>query len=184
MPLGWWKAMELTFGALLGAAFGACAWRVGRKGEAPALPATPWFTAFGEAAIAVALTAGAEEFLPVRFGYTVGGAVLAAMVLYSESLAWQTAITATYAAFAWDSLRTLRGLPEWAMWAAAISTTAVVALTVARHAKARTMFLLLTWTAVAAALRYLARLGPEQVTMLVVFAALAIAISRIRYAES
>jgi hypothetical protein len=28
MPLGWWKAMELTFGALLGLAYGVSAWRL------------------------------------------------------------------------------------------------------------------------------------------------------------
>ncbi len=28
MPLGWWKAMELTFGALLGLAYVLCAWRL------------------------------------------------------------------------------------------------------------------------------------------------------------
>ena len=28
MPLGWWKAMELTFGALLGLAYVMCAWRL------------------------------------------------------------------------------------------------------------------------------------------------------------
>jgi hypothetical protein len=38
--------------------------------------------------------------VPVRFDYTIAGAVLASLVLFSESLAWQTAITATVAAYA------------------------------------------------------------------------------------
>src|SRR5688572_10764010 len=41
MPLGWWKAMELTFGALLGLGYVLCAWRLrdqlaGTRSTAPA----------------------------------------------------------------------------------------------------------------------------------------------------
>ena len=31
MPLGWWKAMELTFGGLLGLAYVVCAWRLRKQ---------------------------------------------------------------------------------------------------------------------------------------------------------
>jgi hypothetical protein len=46
----------------------------------------------------LAIVAG--QYVPVRFDYTIAGAVLASLVLFSESLAWQTAITATVAAYA------------------------------------------------------------------------------------
>jgi hypothetical protein len=44
------------------------------------------------------------QYVPARFDYTIAGAVLASLLLFSESLAWQTAITATCAAFGWDFL--------------------------------------------------------------------------------
>ena len=54
--------------------------------------------------IAIVLAIVSGQYLPVRFDYTIAGAVLASLLLFSESLAWQTAITATCAAFAWDFL--------------------------------------------------------------------------------
>ena len=145
MPLGWWKAMEFSFGALLGLAFGICAGWLRRglptlKGRPAASRALP---AIIMAAAAIALTMLSEERLPVRFGYTIGGAALAALVLYSETLAWQTAITATYAAFALDS----------APWIWAAVSTPLVAVAVARWPGVRGMFLLLTWTAVSSSFR-------------------------------
>src|SRR6185436_5076223 len=58
MPLGWWKAMELTFGALLGLAYVLCAWRLrsrlaGPRGTAIAGPPLP--QAFFAAVVAIAL---------------------------------------------------------------------------------------------------------------------------------
>jgi hypothetical protein len=183
MPLGWWKAMELTFGALLGLAFGACAWRLRQKLADPlpdvggarvrALPS------LAHAFIAIALAIVVDQLLPVRFGYTLGGAALALLVLFSDSIAWQTAITATYAAFAWDLLKNQKILPEPVLWLWVIATTAIVALVVARHARPRPMFLLLTWTAVATDFRHILPpkpIGPAEVTMLTVFVLFAAAI--------
>jgi hypothetical protein len=176
MPLGWWKAMELTFGALLGLAYGVCAWHLrneltapaGDKGGAP----TRETVALGHACLAIALAILVDQFLPVRFGYTLGGAALAFLVLISDSIAWQTAITATYAAFAWDLLENQKLLPEPVLWLWVAATTAVVAVVVARHARPRPMYLLLMWTAIATDFRHLLppdAIGAGAVTMLIVF---------------
>jgi hypothetical protein len=176
MPLGWWKAMELTFGALLGLAYGACAWRL--RQELAASPPGKIAArvrdgiALAHACLAIALAIVVDQLLPVRFGYTLGGAALALLVLISQSIAWQTAITATYAAFAWDLLKNQKLLPEPILWIWVIATTAVIAVVVTRHARPRPMFLLLTWTAVASGFRHIlppTAIGPEQVTMLTVF---------------
>ena len=102
MPLGWWKAMELTFGAILGLAYVACAWRLRHElaGDgSTAAAGHPLPRALLAAILAIGLVIVAGQYVPVRFDYTIVGAVLASLVLFSESLAWQTAITATVAAF-------------------------------------------------------------------------------------
>ena len=104
MPLGWWKAMELTFGGLLGLAYVLCAWRLrhqlaGTGSAAAAGPSLP--RAFLAAIVAIGLAIVSGHYVPARFDYTTAGAVLATLVLFSESLAWQTAVTATLAAFGW-----------------------------------------------------------------------------------
>jgi hypothetical protein len=58
--------------------------------------------------------------------------------------------------------------------------TAVVAVLVARYSQTRAMLLLVTWTAVASAFRYLlppSSVGREVVTMLTVFVVLALVMS-------
>jgi len=184
MPLGWWKAMELTFGALLGLAYGLCAWRLRGKLSDVAAQASPRVTravaAIGLAAVAVALAILPEDGVPVRFSYTIGAAVLACLVLFSESLAWQTAITATYAAFAWDLLKAQKLFPESMLWIFVVVSTLLVAGVVGRNPNPGSMFLLLTWTAVASAFRYVlppAKITPEVITMLSAFVLFAMAAS-------
>src|SRR5690349_12529798 len=80
MPLGWWKAMELTFGALLGLSYVVCAWRLRhRLTSASSTPSAPPSLprALLAAAAAIALAVVSSQYLPVRFDYTVAGAVLA-----------------------------------------------------------------------------------------------------------
>lgn len=183
MPLGWWKAMELAFGALLGAAYGICAWRLRGELEDDGEPrASRHSIAFALvcAAIAIALTIVVEEKLPLRFGYTAAGAVLASLILFSNALAWQTAVTATYAAFAWDFLDHQKLLPTAAMWAVVIVTSMVVAIVAAKYARARALMLLLTWAAVASAFRYVLppeKVEPSQIAMLSVFVVMAVGIT-------
>ena len=183
MPLGWWKSMELTFGGLLGLAYVLCAWRL--RDQLAGAPSTatvghPFSRAFLAAIIASGLAIVAPQYLPARFDYTIAGAVLASLLLFSESLAWQTAITATVAAFGWDFLDYQTFAPRPLVWTLLLATTAVVAVIVARYPRPRAMLLLLTWTAVASAFRYLlppSSVGREVVTMLTVFVLLALAMS-------
>jgi hypothetical protein len=179
MPLGWWKVMELTFGALFGLALGLCAWRL-RDGiaagqERPAR--THLLQALAFAVLAVSLTALAGEALPIRFPYTVACAVLACLAWRSEPLAWQTAITATYFAFSLDAVEHFKELPAALGWSFIVLSSAIVAAVTARFPRAGAMFLLLTWTGVANAFRYLGYPGrpAERLTMLAVFVVLAIA---------
>ena len=193
MPLGWWKAMELTFGGLLGLAYVLCAWRlrVQLAGAASTAAAGDPLArrsfgggglprAFLAAMIAIGCAIVAGNYLPVRFDYTIAGAVLASLVLFSESLAWQTAITATVAAFGWDFLDYQTFAPLSLVWTVLVATTAVVVVLVARYPRTRAMLLLLTWAAVVSAFRYLlppSSVGPEVVTMLAVFVVLALVVS-------
>jgi hypothetical protein len=179
MPLGWWKAMELTFGALLGLALVLCAWRLRHQleGTPPtAAASSPLPRAPLAALVAIGLAIVAPQFVPLRFDYTIAGAILAGLLLFSESLAWQTAITATYAAFAWDFLDYQTFAPRPLVWGLLVVSTAAVAVVVSRHPRTRPMLLLLTWLAVVNSFRYLlppSAVGREQVTMLTVFVLLA-----------
>jgi hypothetical protein len=182
MPLGWWKAMELTFGGLLGLAYVLCAWRLRDQLAArpAAATATPLPGAFLAASIAIGLAIVAGQYVAARFDYTIAGAVLASLLLFSESLAWQTAITATFAAFGWDFLDYQTFAPPSLGWTLLAATTAVVTIVVARHPRPRAMLLLVTWTAVASAFRYLlppSTVGREVATMLTVFVVLALVMS-------
>jgi hypothetical protein len=180
MPLGWWKAMELTFGALLGLAYVLCAWNLrGQLAGAAGTPVSPspLPRAFLAAALAIALAIVSGQYLPVRFDYTIAGAVLAGLLLFSESLAWQTAITATCAAFAWDFLdyQTFASLPL--AWTVVVVATVVVTILVARHPRTLAMLLLLTWAAEASAFRFFlppSSVGRESATLLAVFVGLAL----------
>ncbi len=183
MPLGWWKAMELTFGGLLGLAYVLCAWRL--RNQLAGAPSTvaagaPLPRAFLAAIIAIGLAIVSGQYVPARFDYTIAGAVLASLLLFSESLAWQTAITATCAAFGWDFLDYQTFAPLPLAWTLLVATTAAVAVIVARYPRPRAMLLLLTWLAVASAFRYLlppSAVGRETVTMLTVFVVLALVMS-------
>ena len=183
MPLGWWKAMELTFGGLLGLAYVLCAWRLrhqlaGARSTVAAGVSLP--RAFLAAIIAIGLVIVSGRYVPTRFDYTIAGAVLASLLLFSESLAWQTAVTATCAAFGWDFLDYQTFAPLPLAWTLLAATTAVVAIVVARYPRTRAMLLLVTWLAVASAFRYLlppSGAGREPVTMLTVFVFLAVVMS-------
>ncbi len=183
MPLGWWKGMELTFGALLGLSFILCAWQLRHElagiNSKPA-PSSPLTRAFLAAALAITLAIVASKNLPTRFDYTIAGAVLASLVLFSQSLAWHTAITATYAAFAWDFLKYQKFALIELAWAVVIVTTIIVTIIVARRPRIQDMFILLTWTGIASAFRYLlppSRTAREPFTMLAVFVLFAVIIT-------
>ena len=150
-PLGWWKVMELTFGALLGLSLGWCAWR--NRASLAAPPARPPARlplprAIGGAALIIALGILIESRLHTRFNYVIGGVLLLSLALYSRTLCWQIAISLTYCAFALDLLRNKPQLPAAGLWIfVAVSTVATVVVT-ARVPRMQPMFLYITWTAV------------------------------------
>jgi len=124
--LPWWKFMEFTFGACLGAAYGFCALRYRddllQSGEessgGAAGPRVPWAaiggvlvfigialvawnnTAEGLIELAAGLTPKAivMPLVLVVLGYTTLGVVLMLLAARSETLAWHTAITMTFLA--------------------------------------------------------------------------------------
>ena len=150
-PVGWWKMMEFTFGACLGAAYGYCAWRSRDELADAAQPATER-PALG-AAVLLAVPALAIGLLYPNLGsrlsYTIAGAILLSLALYSKTLSWHIGITLTYCAFAIDLLRNRREYPELMMWVFVIVTTVAVALYTTRQPRVRPMFLLITITSVA-----------------------------------
>jgi hypothetical protein len=151
LPLGWWKVMELTFGALLGLAYGWCAWRC--RGELPPAPSGPGrrlqpVAVLGFAALAIAIALLLEPRLHTRFNYTIAGALLLSLALFSRTLCWQIAITLTYCAFAFDLLRNKPSFPAAPMWTFVVLTTCGVALATARSPRMQAMFLWISWTAV------------------------------------
>jgi hypothetical protein len=178
MPLGWWKAMELTFGAILGFAYGLCGWRLRAElavsGSKPSPAVHPPYAVL-LAVPAVALAMGAGELLPVRFSYTIAGAALVLLAWRGEAPAWQIAITATFAAFSWDLAKHMGNQPGPLAWGLVAIASIAMAMVVGLYPGAKSMFLLLTWTAVASSLRYLLGAGKmiPRVTMLIVFVAFA-----------
>lgn len=153
--LDWWKVMELTFGALLGAAYGWAAYRsreeVADRGAAEGGGSSLWF-GVGAAALLALAAIGLENGLELRFGYTVAGSLLLAAALYSEAAAWQTAMTVTACAFFMDLVenkQVLHGVQGWALIAVC---SVVVAWVTVRRPDLRAMFLVMTWSAVGVSL--------------------------------
>jgi len=164
----WWSLMEFTLGFCFGLALGICAWRnrteLDRRDdlaeqEVRRQPAwmVPWMVPVLTAVlVAVAFLAGPS--LHSRFSYTIVGVVLLAIALYSDSLAWQIAITLTTAGFALDLTEVFpfSGNPVLVWGFTGIASLAVCVLILRRHFAGRPMlpwtFLLLLWTALAVAL--------------------------------
>ncbi|MCC6490773.1 MAG: hypothetical protein IT364_25020 [Candidatus Hydrogenedentes bacterium] len=118
----WWKMMEFTFGLLLGAAFGFCAYQnrdrlrvAGQRGEFPPEGVMPLMGALAfVVAIFVAFpllgTSLPEDFakapswnalimrdvLRVIFGFTFFGGVAICLGLWSRMAAWHIAVTLTF----------------------------------------------------------------------------------------
>ena len=147
-PFGWWKFMEMTFGFLFGLGLGVCAWRnrneISAQGEA-CPPSSP-LPSIASAGLAIALALYLPAALTSRLDYTIAGALLLSIALYSQSFAWQTAITATYCAFAIDLVRFRPTYPAAVMWTLVVITTLAVAVYTARSPGVRNLFLLMTWT--------------------------------------
>jgi hypothetical protein len=181
-PLGWWKVMELTFGALLGLAFGCCAWRnrselAVAKRTAPALLGLPSAVYMAIAAVGIGLWL--DPTLHTRFNYVIVGALLLALALRSRTLCWQIAITLTVCAFAYDLLEGKPKLPQWPLWTFVIGITLATVLATARAPRIVPMFLWITWSAVATSLlkSFVPPVSAEPVMMESLFVILASCVS-------
>ncbi len=181
-PLGWWKIMELTFGALLGLAYGWCAWHF-RAELAPVRASSKRrinpLAAWGLAAVAIAAGLMLYPNLETRFTYTIAGAILLSLALFSETLCWQIAITLTYCAFAFDLLKNKPGLPAPAMWTFVVATTLGVAFITSRSPRMYPMFLWISWTAVGMSLlkSFVPWTSSRPIQMEVLFVVLAVLIT-------
>ncbi|MBI4878014.1 MAG: hypothetical protein HY822_25570 [Acidobacteria bacterium] len=177
--IDYWKAMELTFGFCLGAAYGWCAKKSsGAPGPAKSAPTGTLWPALAGGLILIVLAHWMEETGTSRFSYTIVGAGLMAAALYSERLGWLIGAAMTHCAFAYDLLENKPHLNQAALWVWVAASTLAVAYLVSRWQSKKHIFLLITWSAVIDSLlkSFLppAALGGHVVTeiVFVVFAAL------------
>ncbi|MCX6620017.1 MAG: hypothetical protein NTY38_02845 [Acidobacteria bacterium] len=155
LQLGWWKVMELTFGACLGLGYGYAAWHCRKElatAEAPAARTPAIWHHVIYAAFAIMCAMITYPALSTRFGYTIAGAVLLGLVLFREALGWQAAITVTCCAFAYDFAKNKPMLPPPLLWVFVAVLTVVVAVWVVMRPRLRPMFVLLTWMSVGVSL--------------------------------
>jgi hypothetical protein len=152
----WWKAMEFTFGALLGAGLGLAAW-LSRRRPRP-LPAEGSRAEFSVAesllmaAAAAAAILGMEYRLELRFNFSVAVAIALAAALRSDLVARHAALTATIAAFVLDFVENKPALSGAAGWAT-VGMAATAAAAWARNERtALEMLAVLAWSAVAVSL--------------------------------
>jgi hypothetical protein len=153
--VGWWKVMELTFGACLGLAYGLCAWRnredLKRTGKPTRCDMRSWLSvALGLAVIAATLVL--YEKLPSRLPYTILGAALLSLALAGEPFAWQTAITMTACAFFLDLAKAKPQFGAVTLALCVAMGTLAVAVYAAWRPCKRTMLMLLMWSSVGVAL--------------------------------
>lgn len=150
-PLGWWKIMELTFGALLGLAYGWCTWH-NRQALADAPPepaeAKALAPAVGWAAVAIGLGILLEYRLHTRFNFVIAGTGLLALAVHFRALRWQVAIALTCSAFALDLLENKPGLPPAMMWPFVVAMALAAIIFTVRRPVALPVFLWLSWSAV------------------------------------
>lgn len=160
--LPWWKFMEFTFGACLGLAYGACAWRY-RNTLSESTPGTvpvsqpSWNTLVGGVALVLVVLIGwifATEhlidytsssrverllmpFALVLLGYSTLACVLMVLSVRSATVAWHTAITMTFLHCVLDLVEDLgpeQGInaPAYLPWALLLGALVVSAALVVR----------------------------------------------------
>ncbi|MBI4892059.1 MAG: hypothetical protein HY821_15645 [Acidobacteria bacterium] len=151
----WWKIMEFTFGALLGAAYGWAAWR-NREAlsgdEGAAWTGSAGWKGLAAAAALALIGIGLEYKVELPFTYTIAGALLLVLAMAEEAWAWQIAMAVTCCAFFMDAVENkeiLQGVQGYLFIGLA---TAAVAWVTARRPVGKTMFLVMTWSAVGVSL--------------------------------
>lgn len=158
-----WKLMEYSFGLLFGLALAAAAWgaRETLRREADEEVAPPeWPQALGASVFTIFASVFMAETLGVRFEYLLVGAMLLSTLLAARWLAWQIALTMTFACFAWDLAENvcerMKLAPMEAGWVFVAAGSLWFWRMVDRRARSaadmtRSAFHLLLWTAFAAA---------------------------------
>lgn len=154
--LDWWKGMEFTFGALLGLGCGIALWRSRQEltpgATAPQQERDRLAASLILAAAAAVVCIGIEYRVPLRFNYSLGGAVLLAAAMRSPLTARHAAITVTVTAFVMDFVENKPSLSGAAGWGVVVAMAALAALWASRKQEARILFLGLVWSAVAVSL--------------------------------
>ena len=163
----WWKVMELTFGALLGASYAWAAWSVEPIPAAPAVESdrTPLLASFTAAALAIAIAIFCVPVLDryhIRFSFTVAGALLLLLATRSSAVARQIGITVACCAFFLDLYEDRPQTEFWLAILLIVAATVAIAVFVHRTACPIVLLLLITWTAVADSLLKSYLPGPRQ----------------------
>lgn len=178
----WWKVMEFTFGALLGAGFAWAAWGVeGVHLEGDASDEeTPLLHSLTGAALAIAIILALvpyfEERIHIRFSFTVAGALLLLLSTRSQAVARQVGITVTCCAFFIDLYEDRPQTNYWLAVGLIATASCAIAWFVHRTRCTIQLFLLITWTAVADSLLKSYLPGPRKAAHAVqaIFVALAV----------
>lgn len=154
--LDWWKGMEFTLGALLGLGFGIAAWRSRTELRCPdegaEEPRAALFESLLLAAAAAVVCIGIEYRVPLRFNYSLGGALVLAASLRSSHTARHVAVTVTIISFLMDFVENKPSLAAATGWVVVLGAAALAAVWASREQDVRNLFLGLTWIAVAASL--------------------------------
>ncbi len=151
----WWKIMEFTFGAVLGAAYGWAGWRskdVLGEDAGVAWAGSAGWKGLAAAAVLALVGIGIEYKLDIQFNYTIAGAVLLVVAMAEEAWAWQIAMAITCCAFFMDAVENKEILQGVTGYLFIGLGTAAVAWVTARRPVGRTMFLVMTWSAVGVSL--------------------------------
>ncbi|MCC7237315.1 MAG: hypothetical protein IT163_18555 [Bryobacterales bacterium] len=165
----WWKVMEFTFGALLGASYAWAAWgvepvterNVVKEKETGLLPS---LTAAALAVTIILFLIPYFERIHLRFSFTVAGALLLLLATRSANVAREVGLTVTCCAFFIDLYE---GRP-WTDYWLAVGLIAVATLAVAwfvhRERCPVALLLFIMWTAVADSLLKSYLPGPRVAT--------------------
>ncbi|MEP7364500.1 MAG: hypothetical protein ABI972_14690, partial [Acidobacteriota bacterium] len=133
----WWKVMELTFGALLGASYAWAAWSVEPMPDTPTPepPRSPLLASITGAALAIAIAIFLVPLIDrfhVRFSYTVAGALLLLLATRSSDIARQIGLTGTCCAFFIDLYEDRPQTEPWLAVLLIVIATIAIAVVVLR----------------------------------------------------
>jgi hypothetical protein len=171
----WWKGMEFTFGAILGAALARASEGDLPAGSSDAPPDPAWRQLLAGAFFSVLLF-GLVYRPPLRFDFLVLGMIALTLLTLYPAASWQLGLTVAVAAALID-LAEIRN-QRW-HYAAAVAASLVFCLVVARFVNcAASGLLVLTWatTAIASVKFILQGNGPENVVG-IAFVVMAIAVT-------